>query len=157
MKLHSQKLGEGWTPYISREEEAALRQENEDLRADRAQLIAQATGLEQRLNATEADNVKLLRAGAPEGSRIGILGELTGLRRDNAKLRQEAVRIQAEGRAREERLHLTELENAGLRRRVSISIAKADADVVKLGPNEEYNTRGKEDKQMQVLTQHYRA
>merc|ERR1719399_2631018 len=159
LKLHSQRpetREEGWTPYISKPEEAALRQENEDLRSDRAQLLAVARGLEERLNATEADNVNLLREGAPEGSPIGILGELTGLRRDNAKLRQEAGKLRADARAREERLHMAELENAGLRRRAAMSIAKADADVRALGPFEEYGTKSKEDKQLQVVNQHYR-
>lgn len=120
-------------------------------------MMATARGLEERLNATEADSTQILRAGAPEGSRIGSFGELAWLRRDNAKLRQETARLQTEGRAREERLKLTEVENAGLKRRVEASIVKADADLERLGSNEEYDTRQNMDRQMQVLTQRSRS
>lgn len=157
LKLHSQKPVEGWTPYISRDEEAAIRQEYDDLRAERARMMATAKGLEERLNATEADNLLILKEGAPEGARIGIFGELAWLRRDNAKLRQETGRIHAESREREYRLKLAEAENAGLKLRVESSILKADADLEGLGPREEYDTRHVMDKQMQVLAQRSRT
>merc|ERR1719506_1974946 len=48
---------------------------------------------------------------------MSVEEQLELLRQENKMLRQESERLRAEGRAREERLYLTEVENGSLRRR----------------------------------------